>query len=203
MRRTGAASRPGFRFIDLFAGIGGLRMGFEGIGGQCVFASEIDKYSIQTYVANFGHDHPILGDIRSIASKEVPGHDLLLAGFPCQPFSLAGISKRNALGRPHGFACLTEGTLFHEVARLLRSHRPEAFVLENVKHLVRHDKGRTFEVMQDVLAGELGYDVHWRVIDAKPWVPQHRERVFIVGFRNTVPFDWNRLEPEGPNALAR
>jgi DNA (cytosine-5)-methyltransferase 1 len=182
-----------YRFIDLFAGIGGLRLGFEDAGARCVFASEIDKYALLTYRDNFDHSHPVAGDIRAVPSSDVPEHDILLAGFPCQPFSVAGISKRNALGRPHGFACTTEGTLFYEVARLLRDHRPAAFVLENVKHLVRHDSGRTFHLIVEILSQELGYRVSWKVIDARHWVPQHRERVFVVGFRDDVEFDWGTL----------
>jgi DNA (cytosine-5)-methyltransferase 1 len=177
-------SRSGFTFIDLFAGIGGLRRGFEGIGGECVFTCEWDKYSRQTYRANFPEDrHEIAGDIRDVAATAIPKHDVLLAGFPCQPFSIAGVSKKNALNRPHGFACKTQGTLFHEVARILEACGPKAFLLENVKNLVSHDRGRTFRVIHDVLTKQLGYRVQWRVIDAKPWVPQHRERIFIVGFR--------------------
>ena len=126
-----------FTFIDLFAGIGGLRRGFDAIGGKCVFTSEWDKYSEQTYRANFKCDHDIADDIRLVDAKNIPTHDVLLAGFPCQPFSLAGVSKKNALGRPHGFACEAQGTLFYEVARIIKHHRPAAFLLENVKNLFR------------------------------------------------------------------
>jgi DNA (cytosine-5)-methyltransferase 1 len=173
-----------FTFIDLFAGIGGMRLPFERLGGECVFTSEWDKFSARTYVANFGEDHEVAGDITAIDERDIPAHDVLLAGFPCQPFSIAGVSKKNALGRPHGFLCETQGTLFFDVARLIAHHQPKAFLLENVKHLVRHDGGRTFDVITRTLTEELGYHVDWRVIDAARFVPQHRERTLIVGFRD-------------------
>lgn len=180
-----------FTFIDLFAGIGGLRLGFEAIGGKCVFTSEWDKYAQRTYRANFPHDdHEISGDIAKIGASEIPEHDVLLAGFPCQPFSIAGVSKKNALGRAHGFACDTQGTLFYEVERILKHHRPKAFLLENVKNLVSHDKGRTFNTIKWVLRDKLGYHIDWKIIDAKPWLPQHRERIFIVGFREDTAFSF-------------
>ena len=182
--------RPGkddFRFIDLFAGIGGMRLGFEAAGGRCVFTCEWNEPAQATYKANFGEE-PIAGDIRQVEAPTVPQHDLLVAGFPCQPFSIAGVSKKNALGRPHGFACEAQGTLFFEVARILRHHRPSAFVLENVKNLQNHDRGRTFEVIHRVLTDELGYHVTYRVIDGQGFVPQHRERIFIVGFREPSGF---------------
>jgi DNA (cytosine-5)-methyltransferase 1 len=186
---------PGFKFIDLFAGIGGLRLGFEAVGGRCVFTSEWDRYSQKTYLKNFpDDDHEIAGDIRKIRSEDIPAHDVLLAGFPCQPFSIAGVSKKNALNRPHGFACEAQGTLFFEVARILREHRPRAFLLENVKNLVNHDSGRTFWVIRDVLEQELGYHITFRVIDARSWVPQHRERIFIVGFRDPSAFAFNTMQ---------
>ncbi len=197
-------SRAGapFRFIDLFAGIGGLRRGFETIGGTCVFTSEWNRYAQLTYRANFPHDtHPIAGDIREIRAEDIPPHDVLLAGFPCQPFSIAGVSKKNALGRPHGFACDAQGTLFHDVARVIAHHRPAAFLLENVKNLVSHDKGTTFRVIRDVLERELGYAVSFRVIDARHFVPQHRERIFIVGFRDGAPLSFDSLQlPESVKA---
>ena len=184
-----------FRFIDLFAGIGGMRKGFESIGGECVFTSEWDKYSQQTYRANFPNDsHEIAGDIRSVNVGEIPDHDVLLAGFPCQPFSIAGVSKKNSLKRPHGFLCETQGTLFFDVARIIEHHRPKAFLLENVKNLVGHDKGQTFHVIRKVLTEELGYHVDFRVIDARAWVPQHRERIFIVGFRDSNGFSFDDIE---------
>lgn len=179
-----------FRFVDLFAGIGGMRIAFESIGGKCVFTSEWNKFSRQTYLANFECDHNIAGDITTIKAEDIPTHDVLLAGFPCQPFSIAGVSKKNALGRPHGFACKTQGTLFFDVARIIDYHRPKAFLLENVKNLEKHDKGRTFMVIKETLR-ELGYFFDWKIIDAKPWVPQHRERIFIAGFREDCGFSFN------------
>jgi DNA (cytosine-5)-methyltransferase 1 len=186
-----AARRPrpaAFDFIDLFAGIGGLRRGFDGIGGRCVFTSEWDRFSQETYRANHGDGHEIAGDIREVSENDIPGHDVLLAGFPCQPFSIAGVSKKNALNRPHGFACDAQGTLFFDVARIIRHHRPKVFLLENVKNLVNHDQGRTFRVIRKVLSDELGYHVSARVIDARGFVPQHRERIFIAGFRDADDF---------------
>lgn len=184
-------SEPAFRFIDLFAGIGGLRRGFEPLGGKCVFTSEWDRYSAATYRANHPYDdHEVAGDITGIEAADIPEHDLLLAGFPCQPFSIAGVSKKNALGRQHGFACEAQGTLFFDVARIIAHHRPGAFLLENVKNLVNHDRGRTFEVIRKVLTEELGYHIHWKVIDARSWVPQHRERIFIAGFREPTDFSF-------------
>jgi DNA (cytosine-5)-methyltransferase 1 len=188
-----------FRFIDLFAGIGGLRRGFEDLGGRCVFTSEWDKYSKQTYLANFACEHEVVGDITKVPVTEIPAHDLLLAGFPCQPFSIAGVSKKNALNRPHGFADETQGTLFFNVAQIIKHHRPRAFLLENVKNLVNHDKGRTFEVIHRTLTAELGYQVHWKVINSKAFVPQQRERIFIVGFREANDFTFDDLDL--PNLL--
>ncbi len=189
---------PVFRFIDLFAGIGGLRRGFEPIGGHCVFTCEWDRYSKATYAANFPDDeHKIADDIRAVDLDSIPAHDVLLAGFPCQPFSIAGVSKKNALNRPHGFACEAQGTLFYNVASIIRHHRPKVFVLENVKNLVNHDKGTTFRVILDVLREQLGYQVSYRVINAKSWVPQHRERIFIAGFREANDFSFaNMTIPE-------
>lgn len=184
-----AQEAAAFRFIDLFAGIGGLRRGFESIGGRCVFTSEWDKYSQITYRANFPHDpHPIAGDIRNVAEADIPEFDVLLAGFPCQPFSLAGVSKKNSLNRAHGFADETQGTLFFDVARIIAHHRPAAFLLENVKNLTSHDRGRTFEVIKEVLQEQLGYHISYRVVDGRAWTPQHRERIFIVGFRDPTAF---------------
>lgn len=183
-----------FSFIDLFAGIGGLRLGFEAVGGECVFTSEWDRFAQITYRANFGEAHPIAGDIRQIQSEVIPNHDVLLAGFPCQPFSLAGVSKKNALGRPHGFACEAQGTLFFDVARIIRDKRPKAFLLENVKNLRSHDKGRTWATINRVLTEELGYHVHAGILDAKGVVPQHRERIFIVGFRELNDFSFQDIE---------
>jgi DNA (cytosine-5)-methyltransferase 1 len=182
-----------FDFIDLFAGIGGIRMPFDEIGGRCVFTSEWDSYAQQTYSANYPASHEIKGDITKILEKDVPDHDLLLAGFPCQPFSIAGVSKKNALGRAHGFDDETQGTLFFDVKRILKKKRPRAFLLENVKNLQSHDKGRTFQVIRRALEEDLNYNIHIKVIDGAHFVPQHRERILIVGFRESVAFDWDIL----------
>lgn len=182
--------RPAFSFIDLFAGIGGIRLAFESIGGRCVFTSEWDENARKTYAANFDTSHPFAGDIWKVGLDEIPAHDVLVGGFPCQPFSLAGVSKKNSLGRAHGFACETQGTLFFRIAEIIREKRPQAFVLENVKNLQSHDRGNTFRIILDVLENQLGYSVSWRVVDAQRWLPQHRERIFIVGFREDVGFRW-------------
>lgn len=193
----------GFTFIDLFAGIGGLRRPFEEIGGKCIFTAEWDRFSRQTYAANFHDDafqHEFAEDIRPYAKEpwRVPAHDVLLAGFPCQPFSIAGVSKKNALGRPHGFLCDTQGTLFYDLAKIIEHHRPAAFLLENVKNLESHDRGRTFATIMNVLENELGYRVQYRLISSHPWVPQRRQRIFIAGFREDTDFDFDELEvPEG------
>ena len=199
MRSWGQATYPetlsrDFTFIDLFAGIGGIRLGFQRQGGRCVFTSEWNQWSQKTYKANFGDEHEISGDITKIEAESVPDHDVLLAGFPCQPFSIAGVSKKNALGRAHGFACEAEGTLFFDVARVLQAKRPKAFLLENVKNLVSHDKGRTFAVIMNTLREELGYSVKTKVIDGKSFVPQHRERICIVGFREDVDFSFESVQ---------
>lgn len=180
-----------FTFIDLFAGIGGLRAAFDAAGGRCVFTSEWDRFAQQTYEANYRDNRPIEGDITKIDVDQIPKHDVLVAGFPCQPFSIAGVSKKNALGRAHGFLDETQGTLFFDVARIIDHHRPAAFLLENVKNLKSHDKGRTFEVIRRTLEDELGYELHVKVIDAKHFLPQHRERVVLVGFRDATSFLWN------------
>lgn len=194
-----AADSGAFTFIDLFAGIGGFRRGFEGAGGRCVFTSEWDKYAQATYKANFG-EHGVYGDITKVNADKIPDHDVLLAGFPCQPFSIAGVSKKNSLGRKHGFECETQGTLFFDLERIIEAKRPKAFVLENVKNLASHDKGRTFDVIKRTLTEKLGYQISIRVVDAKSFVPQHRERVFIVGVRPDVgtPFDWSNVELPDP-----
>ncbi|QDY42310.1 DNA (cytosine-5-)-methyltransferase [Candidatus Pantoea soli] len=200
---------PAFQFVDLFAGIGGIRRGFEQIGGQCVFTSEWNKEAVRTYKANHYCDpyqHQFNSDIRLVTQpaglqdeqaiyqhidRTLPDHQVLLAGFPCQPFSLAGVSKKNALGRAHGFECEAQGTLFFDVARILAAKKPPFFVLENVKNLKSHDKGRTFAVIMATL-DELGYDVanaqddglpDAKVIDARHFLPQHRERIVLVGIR--------------------
>lgn len=195
----------GFRFIDLFAGVGGIRIPFEEIGGRCVFTAEWDRFSRETYKANFPEpadsDHVFAEDVRPWANDpaKIPAHDVLLAGFPCQPFSIAGVSKKNALGRPHGFLCDTQGTLFYDLAKIIDHHRPPAFLLENVKNLERHDGGKTFATIMHVLENELGYKVSYRVISSTPWVPQKRERIFIVGFKDhSIEFDFDQLAiPEG------
>ena len=219
-----------FRFIDLFAGIGGIRKGFEAIGGQCVFTSEWNKEAVRTYKANWFNDeqvHKFNLDIREVTlsnntevsetdayahiDAHVPDHDVLLAGFPCQPFSLAGVSKKNSLGRAHGFECEAQGTLFFDVARIIRAKQPAISVLENVKNLKSHDKGKTFKVIMKTL-DELGYEVadasdvgknDPKVIDGKHFLPQHRERIVLVGFRRDLNIhkgftlrDISRLYPE-------
>ncbi|NVK31418.1 MAG: DNA (cytosine-5-)-methyltransferase [Gammaproteobacteria bacterium] len=171
---------PSFSFIDLFAGIGGFRLAFQAQGGQCVFSSEWDKFAQQTYDANFG-EMPY-GDIQKIDPSSIPDHDVLCAGFPCQPFSLAGVSKKNSLGRKHGFDDPTQGTLFFYLKSIIECKRPKAFMLENVKNLVSHDKGRTFEVIRQCLADELGYEFSWGIVDGSQWLPQHRQRIYMVGF---------------------
>jgi len=188
-----------FTFIDLFAGIGGIRLGFEEAGGQCVFTSEWDGFAQKTYLENFGEDHDIAGDITLIDADDVPDHDVLLAGFPCQPFSLAGVSKKNALGRPHGFECTTQGTLFFDVQRIIAAKRPKAFLLENVKNLVSHDGGNTFRVIMDVLERQLGYVVRPMVVDGRRFVPQHRQRILLVGFQADVGFDWDKVLARMPS----
>ena len=190
---------PAFTFVDLFAGIGGLRIPFQELGGKCLFSSEWNRFSQQTYYANFG-DIPE-GDIRSIDASSIPLHDILLAGFPCQPFSIAGVSKKRSLGRADGFLDRTQGTLFFEIARIIEARRPKAFLLENVRNLLTHDRGRTFAVIRETLE-VLDYEVNYRVIDAVHWVPQHRERIYIVGFDkrrfgDRSGFDFPPV-PEGP-----
>lgn len=190
---------PKFKFIDLFAGIGGFRLALQNLGGKCVFSSEWNHYAQKTYEANFG-EVPF-GDITKINEKEIPDHDLLVGGFPCQPFSIAGVSKKNALGRSHGFLDETQGTLFFDIARIIREKRPKAFLLENVKNLVSHDKGNTFKVISETLK-ELGYSIHFKVLDGKYFVPQHRERIIIVGFNRYI-FEGNEkfefpIMPQNP-----
>ncbi|MEW1921892.1 DNA (cytosine-5-)-methyltransferase [Pseudarthrobacter oxydans] len=183
---------PDFTFIDTFAGIGGIRQGFEKHGGQCVFTSEWNAFSKKTYTVNFGEGHEFIGDIVGKQSI-VPSHDVLLGGFPCQPFSIAGVSKKNSLGRPHGFEDPTQGTLFFELKEIIKATRPAAFVLENVKNLKSHDRGNTFQVIMSVLRDELGYDVYEKVIDGGHFTPQHRERIIIVGFARKTEFTWENL----------
>lgn len=166
-------------FIDLFAGIGGMRIAYENAGGYCVYSNEWNKYSQQTYFANFGELPD--GDITKVNAEDIPDHDILVAGFPCQPFSIAGVSKKLSLGRATGFEDKTQGTLFFDVCRILKAKRPKAFMLENVKNLKSHDRGQTFRVITESLE-ELNYEVFHAVLDGQGFVPQHRERILIVGF---------------------
>ncbi len=188
---------PTFKFIDLFAGIGGIRLAFQNNGGKCVFTSEWDSFAKKTYEANFG-EVPF-GDITQVSEKEIPDQNILLGGFPCQPFSIAGVSKKNSLGRQHGFLDKTQGTLFFDIARIIEHKKPKVFMLENVKNLVSHDKKKTFKVITETLT-ELGYSIHYKVLDAKYYVPQHRERIIIVGFKKSVFKEKETFEfPEPPN----
>ena len=197
-------SNSDFTFIDLFAGIGGMRIAFENAGGQCVYSSEWNKYSQQTYFANFGELPE--GDITQVKAADIPDHDILVAGFPCQPFSIAGVSKKNSMGRATGFEDKTQGTLFFDVCRILKEKRPKAFLLENVKNLCSHDKGRTFKIIRESL-DELGYEIFFEVLDGQQFVPQHRERILIVGFdraryMDNVAFQFD-ITPEIPRPVMR
>lgn len=176
---------PKFSFIDLFAGMGGFRLAMQAQGGKCVFSSEWNKYAQKTYMANFG-EMPF-GDITNEITKSyIPKKfDILCAGFPCQPFSIAGVSKKKSLGRETGFKDKTQGTLFFDVAEIIGRHRPKAFFLENVKNLMSHDKGNTFKVIKGTLE-ELRYSIHYLVMDGQTYVPQHRERIMIVGFDKDI-----------------
>ena len=184
------------RFIDLFCGIGGFRIAFEKAGGRCVFSSDYDKFSQQTYEANFGERPHV--DIHSVAVADIPAHDILCGGFPCQPFSIAGVSKKLSLGRKHGFEDVKQGNLFFSIADILDFHRPAAFVLENVKNLKGHDGGKTFEIIHRTLTEALGYTVYHKIIDAQSVVPQHRERIFFVGFREWRDFEFPKFPADGP-----
>lgn len=168
-----------FTFVDLFAGIGGMRIAFEQHGGDCVYSNEWNKYCQQTYFANFGEQPD--GDITKVDARIIPKHDVLVAGFPCQPFSIAGVSKKQSLGLETGFEDKTQGTLFFDVCRIIKSKRPKAFMLENVKNLKSHDRGRTFQIIQECLE-ELDYEIFYEILDGQNYVPQHRERILIVGF---------------------
>jgi len=180
-----------FTFIDLFAGIGGMRKGFEAAGGKCVFTSERDIHAQTTYRANFPDDtHKIAGDITTISSEEIPVHDVLLAGFPCQPFSLAGLAARKRSGKVSGFFCPSQGSLFFEIVRILKFHRPKAFLLENVKNLMSHDRGKTGRIILQTLTIDLGYSVQMGLLNARFWVPQNRERIFIAGFQEETGFSF-------------
>ena len=194
-----AAGMP-FGFIDLFAGIGGMRLGLERLGGRCLFTSEWDRYAAKTYKAWFGEEPH--GDLTKILPADIPHHDVLAAGFPCQPFSIAGVSKKNSLGRAHGFKDATQGNLFFNLASIIEIKRPPAILLENVKNLQSHDGGRTWAVIRSTLE-ELGYCIFTKVIDAAAWVPQHRERIFIVGFDRKVfgdspPFEFPTAPSDAP-----
>lgn len=193
-----------FTFIDLFAGIGGMRLAYENVGGRCVYSNEWNKYSQQTYYANFGEQPE--GDITKVDAKTIPDHDILVAGFPCQPFSIAGVSKKISLGRKTGFEDKTQGTLFFDVCRILKEKRPKAFMLENVKNLKSHDKGRTFKTILESL-DELKYKVFFAVLDGQNFVPQHRERIIIVGFDmerygDDIEFDFG-ITPVNPKPVMR
>ncbi len=193
-----------FTFIDLFAGVGGMRIAYERAGGHCVYSNEWNKYSQQTYYANFGVQPD--GDITKVDEKTIPDHDILVAGFPCQPFSIAGVSKKQSLGRATGFEDKTQGTLFFDVCRILKAKRPKAFMLENVKNLCSHDRGRTFKVITESL-DELNYEVFYQVLDGQNYVPQHRERILIVGFDRErygkdINFEFN-LSPVDPKPVMK
>lgn len=192
-----------YTFIDLFAGIGGMHIAYETAGARCVYANEWNKYSQQTYYANFGIQPD--DDITKVAASSIPDHDILVAGFPCQPFSIAGVSKKQSLGRATGFEDKTQGTLFFDVCRILKEKRPKAFMLENVKNLCSHDRGRTFKIIQESLK-ELEYEVFFDILDGKGYVPQHRERIVIVGFDQRrygkkIKFDLNPPPPEKPQVV--
>lgn len=197
--------KPRFTFIDLFAGIGGMRLAFESAGGKCVYTNEWNKFSQKTYFDNFG-DMPE-GDITKVDAKKIPDHDILVAGFPCQPFSIAGVSKKNSLGRATGFEDKTQGTLFFDVCRIIKEKRPKAFMLENVKNLCSHDHGNTFKVIQESL-DELGYDIFYKVLDGQLFVPQHRERILIVGFdrkkmiKDNINFEF-KITPKEPKPVVK
>lgn len=204
VKKKNTGKEKKFTFIDLFAGIGGMRIAFDRAGGQCVYSSEWNKYSQQTYFANFGEQPE--GDITKVNAADIPDHDILVAGFPCQPFSIAGVSKKNSMGRATGFEDKTQGTLFFDVCRILKEKRPKAFMLENVKNLCSHDKGRTFQVIRESLE-ELDYEIFYKVLDGQNYVPQHRERILIVGFDrerygDKIDFEFN-LTPRVPKPVMR
>ena len=193
-RKQKDISNKRFSFIDLFAGIGGMRIAFGRAGGNCVYSNEWNKYSQQTYFANFGEQPD--GDITKVNEKDIPDHDILVAGFPCQPFSIAGVSKKNSMGRETGFADKTQGTLFFDVCRILKEKRPKAFMLENVKNLCSHDKGRTFQVIKDSL-DELDYEVFYAILDGQNYVPHDRER-----YGKSIDFEF-KLTPKKPKPVMR
>lgn len=202
--KTEPTKKSGYSFIDLFAGIGGMRIAYESAGGHCVYSNEWNKYSQQTYFANFGEQPE--GDITQVNENDIPDHDILVAGFPCQPFSIAGVSKKQSLGRATGFEDKTQGTLFFDICRILKAKRPKAFMLENVKNLCSHDKGHTFKVITESL-DELDYEVFYQVLDGQNYVPQHRERILIVGFDRkrygeSIDFEF-KLSPVEPKPVMR
>ena len=194
--KTAKAHAATPRFIDLFCGIGGFRRAFEMAGAKCVFSSDWDKFSQVTYHANFGEKPH--GDINAVDIADIPKHDILCGGFPCQPFSIAGVSKKISLGRKHGFDDERQGNLFFSIADILDHHKPAAFVLENVKNLKTHDKHRTFDIIYRTLTESLGYTVYHQIIDARSVVPQHRERIFIVGFKQPRAFVFPKYPEQGP-----
>jgi len=194
-----------FKFVDLFAGIGGFHIGLEKIGGRCVYASEWDKHSASTYTSWYPNTPVDLRDIRKVnIRRDIPKHDVLAGGFPCQPFSLAGVSKKNSMGLKHGFDDLKQGNLFLQICKIIKIHQPKVVFLENVKNLVSHDGGVTWVTIQQKL-NNLGYEIRWKIIDAKFWVPQHRERIYIVAFRRKsftkkeiASFNFPKLNGQGP-----
>lgn len=203
-KKQSHASDKHFSFIDLFAGIGGMRIAFDRAGGHCVYSNEWNKYSQQTYFANFGEMPE--GDITQVNAADIPDHDILVAGFPCQPFSIAGVSKKNSMGKATGFEDKTQGTLFFDVCRILKEKRPKAFMLENVKNLCSHDKGRTFKIIRESLE-ELNYEVFFDILDGQNYVPQHRERILLVGFDRerygeNIEFDF-KLTPKDPKPVMK
>lgn len=201
-QKRSVPEKADFTFIDLFAGIGGMRIAFEEAGGHCVYSNEWNKYCQETYFANFGEQPD--GDITKVDAATIPDHDILVAGFPCQPFSIAGVSKKNSMGRSTGFEDKTQGTLFFDVCRIIKGKRPRAFMLENVKNLCSHDHGNTFKVILESLR-ELDYEVFYKILDGQVFVPQHRERILLVGFDrkrygNEVNFDFD-IEPVYPKPV--
>ncbi|QDZ40199.1 DNA (cytosine-5-)-methyltransferase [Euhalothece natronophila Z-M001] len=185
-----------YKFIDLFAGIGGFRIALEQLGCECVFSSEWDKFCQQTYLANFNEIPQ--GDITEIAENDIPDHDLLVGGFPCQPFSIAGVSKNNSLNIKHGFQHTAQGNLFFHIVRILKEKQPRAFILENVKNLLSHNKKQTFEIIKNTLSNELNYQIYYQVINASYVVPQNRQRVFIVGFKLPLEFQFPDFKDQKP-----
>lgn len=185
-------------FIDLFAGIGGMRLAFENAGAECVWANEKDKMCAKTYKANFINDNLVVDDIRNINISDIPEFDILCAGFPCQPFSIAGVSIRNKLNIPCGLDDQAQGSLFFEIVKILEKRKPEAFLLENVKNLLKHNKGTTFKIIYDSLTST-GYKVFYKIINARMLVPQNRERLYIVGFRdNSIRYEFPEIIDRQP-----